>query len=149
MAAGRSETILAHSVTSLPQEQNVRNTDEDQASNVTSGQTISLGRRREARKDHQDLCSYEMLDATEEESAVIEQGTAFALNRSTEGILLLMRRAPQAKQLIEVPSSRQGWGGTVDVFGVRWTKTVPVEPFENLYLVGCQRMFGPCDNVSL
>lgn len=149
MATGRSETILAHSIMSLPQEQNVRVIDEDHASNVTSGLTIPLGRRREARKDHQDLCSYEMLDATEEESVVIEKGTAVALNGSTEGILLLMHRAPQAKQLIEVHSSRQGRGGTVDVFGVRWTKTIPVESFENLYLVGCQRMFGPCDDVSL
>jgi hypothetical protein len=129
--------------------QSVRNTDEDQASNVTSGQTISLERRSEARKNHLDLCSYEMLDATEEEPAVIEEGTAVALNRSTEGILLLMCRAPQAKQLIEVHSSRQGRDGTVDVFDVRWTKTVLVESFENLYLVGCQRMFGPCDKVSI
>jgi hypothetical protein len=148
MATGRSETILAYSVTSTEQEPNVRRTDVDQAPNVTPGLTISLGRKSEGRKDHQELCSYELLDASEEESAVIEQGTAVALNRSMEGILLLMRRAPQVKQLIEVHSSRQGWGGTVDVFGVRWTKTVPVESFENLYLVGCQRMFGPCDNVS-
>lgn len=148
MATGSSETLLAHSVTSIPQEQNVRNTDEDQASNVTLGQTIPLGRRREARKDHQDLCSYEMVDATEEEFPVIEQGTAFALNWSTEGILFLMRRVPRTNQLIEVHSSRQGWGGVVDVFGVRWTKVVPIESFENLYLVGCQRMFGPRDNVS-
>ncbi len=148
MERGRFETMLAHSVSSMPQEQNVRSTEEDQASHVTSGLTIPLGRRREARKDHQDLCSYEMLDATEEGSAVIEEGTAFALNRSTEGILLLMRRAPQVKHLIEVRSSRQGWGGTVDVFGVQWTKTIPVESFENLYLVGCRRMFGPCDDMS-
>ncbi len=148
MERGRFETMLAHSVSSMPQEQNVRSTEEDQASHVTSGLTIPLGRRLEARKDHQDLCSYEMLDATEEGSAVIEEGTAFALNRSTEGILLLMRRAPQVKHLIEVRSSRQGWGGTVDVFGVQWTKTIPVESFENLYLVGCRRMFGPCDDMS-
>ncbi|TKB75221.1 MAG: hypothetical protein E8D46_03630 [Nitrospira sp.] len=148
MERGRFETMLAHSVSSMPQEQNVRSTEEDQASHVTSGLTIPLGSRREARKDHQDLCSYEMLDATEEGSAVIEEGTAFALNRSTEGILLLMRRAPQVKHLIEVRSSRQGWGGTVDVFGVQWTKTIPVESFENLYLVGCRRMFGPCDDMS-
>jgi hypothetical protein len=118
-------------------------------SNVRSGQTIPLERRSEARKGHQDLCSYEMLDAKEGVSAVIEQGTAVALNWSAEGILLLMRRAPQAKHLIEVRSSRQGWGGTVDVYGVRWTETVPVESFENLYLVGCQRIFGPCDIVTL
>lgn len=54
MATGRSETILAHSVMSLPQEQNVRVIDEDHAANVTSGLTVPLGRRREARKDHQD-----------------------------------------------------------------------------------------------
>jgi hypothetical protein len=52
-----------------------------------------------------------MVDALEEESVFIEQETAFAFNRSTEGMLLFMRRAPHVKQLIEVHTLRSGWAG--------------------------------------
>jgi hypothetical protein len=45
-----------------------------------------------------------LFEAIDEESVVIEQGEAFALNQSKEGMLLLMGEAPQAKQLIEVHS---------------------------------------------
>ena len=148
MGTERSETISAHSMTSTGQGQNVRNTDVEQSSGVTSGLPIPLGRRREARKDHQDLCSYEMLDATEEESVVIEQGTAIALDRSIEGLRLFMRRAPRVEQMIEVRSPRLRWDRTVNVFVVRWTRPVQVESLGSLYLVGCRRMFGPCDDVS-
>jgi hypothetical protein len=85
-----------------------------------------------------------MVDALEEESVFIEQGTAFAFNRSTEGMLLFMRRAPHAKQLIEVHTLRSGWGRTANVFEIQWAKPVPVESFGDLYLVGCRRIFGPC-----
>ncbi len=46
--------------------------------------------RCEARMDSHCLCLYKVLEAIEEESVVIEQGKAIALNRSTKGILLFM-----------------------------------------------------------
>ena len=98
--------------------------------------------------DDRCLCSYEALKVLKGESVVIEQGTAVALNRSTEGMLLFMRQAPQPKQLIEVHTLRSGWGQTANVFEVRWARPVQVESFENLYLVGCQRIFGPCHYLS-
>ena len=90
------------------------------------------------------MCSYEVLEVIDETSVVIEQGEAFALNRSTEGMLLFMGRAPHAKQLIEVRTSRSGWGRTVNVFETRWARPVQVESLGDLYLVGCRRIFGPC-----
>jgi len=98
--------------------------------------------------DYRRMCSYEMVDALEEESFIIEQGETLALNRSTEGMLLFMRRAPHVKQLIEVHASRSGWGRTVSIFETRWAKPVPVEAQGNLNLVGCRRIFGPCHDLS-
>ena len=94
------------------------------------------------------MCSYEVFEAIDEESVVIEQGEAFALNRSAEGMLLFMGQVAHAKQLIEVHTPRSGWGRTANVFEVRWTRPIQVESLGNLYLVGCRRMFGPCHYLS-
>jgi hypothetical protein len=105
--------------------------------------TVRLERRGEARMDFRQSCSYEVLEAIEEESVVIRQGEAFALNRSKEGMLLLMGQALFDKQLFEVQNLISGSGWTMNVFETRWAKPVPVESFGELYLVGCQRIFGP------
>lgn len=104
---------------------------------------IPSERRREARKHYGRMCSYEMVDSIGEESVVIRQGEVFALNRSKEGMLILMGQALQKKQLIEVHSLRSESDQTVNVFEARWAKPVPVESFGNRYLIGCQRIFGP------
>lgn len=122
--------------------------DADHASAAVLGAAIDQGRRCEARTDYRRLCSYEVLEAIEEESVVIEQGEAVALNQSAEGILLFMRQAPHSKQLIEVHTSRSGWGKTINVFDVRWIRPVQVESFGNQYLVDCRRIFGPCHYLS-
>jgi hypothetical protein len=36
----------------------------------------------------------------------------------------------------------------VTVFEIRWTKPVRVESLGNLYLVGCQLIFGSCHYLS-
>jgi hypothetical protein len=139
------KAVPSHSTAVTRWEQNVGNKDVDQAPAMMQASAIPPGRRCEARMDYRCLCSYEVLEAIiEEESVVIEHGEAIALNRSTEGMLLFMRQAPHAKQLIEVHTPRYGWGRTVNVFETRWTRPVQVESFGSLYLVGCQRMFGPC-----
>ena len=102
MATHTLEEMLSHSAAARLQEQNVGNNDVVRASAVMPATTIPPGRRCEARMEYRGMCSYEVFEAIDEESVVIEQGEAFALNRSTEGMLLLMGEAPQAKQLIEV-----------------------------------------------
>jgi hypothetical protein len=105
--------------------------------------TVRLERRGEARIDFRQSCSYEVLEAIEEESVVIRQGEAITFNRSREGMLLLMGLALYDKQLFEVQSLQSGLGWTVNVFETRWARPVPVESLGELYLVGCQRIFGP------
>jgi hypothetical protein len=143
MATHRLEAMLSHSAAITRWEQNVGSNDIDQASAVMPATAIPPGRRWEARMNYRLMCSYEVL-AIEGKSVVIEQGEAFALNRSKEGILLLMGQASHAKQLIGVHSPRFGWDRTLNVFETRWAKPVPVGSLGTLYLVGCQRIFGPC-----
>jgi hypothetical protein len=112
------------------------------------GIAIDPGRRCEMRADYWRVCSYEVLEAIEEESVVIEKGKTVAVNRSTEGMLLFMRQAPHTKQLIEVHVLRGRCGRTMNVFNVRWFRPVQVESLGNLYLVGCRRIFGPCHYLS-
>ena len=109
---------------------------------------ISQGRRREARTDHCQMCSYELLEAVKEETAVIRYGEATMLNQSVEGMLLLMDRAPDMHQLFEVRTSRSRWARTVYIFEARWVRLLQVEQRGALYLVGCERIFGPCHYVS-
>lgn len=148
MATHTLEAMLSQSTAVTQREQNVGNNDVVQAPAVLPSTTIPPGRRCEARTEYRGMCSYEVLEAIEEESVVIEQGEAFVLNRSTEGMLLLMGQARHAKQLIEVHTPRSGWGRAANVFEVRWTRPVQVESFGNLHLIGCRRIFGPCHYLS-
>jgi hypothetical protein len=143
MATHTLEEMLSHCTAVPLQEQNVGDKDVEQGSAVMPATTIPLERRCEARMEYRCMCSYDMLEATEKESALIEQGVAFALNRSTEGMLLLMGQAPHSKQVIEVYAPRSRWSRTVNVFEARWTRPVQVESLGNLYLVGCRRTCGP------
>ena len=148
MATHTLDAIFSQYTAFTRQEQHVGIEGFDQTSGVMSAATILPGRRCEARMEYRCMCSYEVLEAIDEQSVFIGQGEAFALNRSTEGMLLLIALAPHAKQLIEVHTSRSGWGRTVNVFETRWAEPVQVEALGNLYLVRCRRMFGPCHDLS-
>jgi hypothetical protein len=148
MAMHIDEAMRSNFAAGTQRKQNIENKDVDLASAAMQATAIPPKRRCELRMDYRCLCSYEALKVLEGESVVIEQGTAFALNRSTEGMLLFMRQASQPKQLIEVHTLRSGWGRTANVFEVRWARPVQVESFESLYLVGCRRVFGPCHYLS-
>ena len=142
MATHTFEAMFSHSAAAPQRKQKVGNKDIDQVSVVTPVMATLPERRREARMDYRHMCSYAVFEPIEGKSVVIEQGEAFALNRSTEGILLLMGQAPHAKQLIELLTPRSGWGRTVTVFETRWVKPIQVESLGILYLVGCQRVFS-------
>ena len=144
MATHTFEATFSHSASVPPREKKLGNKDIDQVAVVTSAMVTLPERRREARMDYRHMCPYAMFKAIEGKPVIIEQGEAFALNRSKEGILLLMGQAPHAKQLIEVHAPRSGWGRTVTVFETRWVKSILVESLGSLYLVGCQRTFGSC-----
>ena len=143
MATHRFETMLSCSAATPGRGQNVGNNDVAQVTAEMPAATIPPERRGEARRDYRQMCSYEVLEAIGEKSVVIRQGEVFALNRSKEGMLLLMGQAPHKKQLIEVHSLRPGSDQTVNVFETRWARPVPVESLGNLYLVGCKGYSAP------
>jgi hypothetical protein len=148
MATRTLEKILSYSAAVTQREQKAASKDVDHRFTGVPPTASSLGRRCEARRGYRCLCSYEVLEAIEERSVVIEQGKAFACNQSTEGILLVMRRAPHEKQLIEVHTPCSGLYRTVIVFDVRWSRLLQVESVGSLFLVGCRRTFGPCHYLS-
>ncbi len=145
MATHISDEVLSHFVPVTKREQDVENKkDAGHASAVMPPKASSLQRRCEERKDYRYMCSYAIRAAIGGESVVIGEGGAFVVNRSKEGILLLMALVPQAKQLIEVHIAHSGWRKTLSIFEPRWTKLRQVESHGDIYLVGCRRKFGPC-----
>jgi hypothetical protein len=149
MATHISDEMLSHFVPVTKREQDVENKkDAGHASAVKPPKASFSQRRCEERKDYRHMCSYEIREAIGGESVVIGEGGAFVVNRSKEGILLLIALAPQAKQLIEVHISHSGWRKTLSIFEPRWTKLRQVESHGDLYLVGCRRKFGPCGYLS-
>jgi hypothetical protein len=119
--------------------QKVRNREVARASSVMAAASGSPERRCEARVEYRCMCSYDVLEACDEELVVVEQGEAFALNSSTEGMLLFLGQPFQEKQLIRVYSARSGWDRIGNVFEARWAKPIHMESLGNLYLVGCRR----------
>lgn len=100
-------------------------------------------RRREARVEEQNICTYELCESIDEESVVIQQGETYSLNRSLHGILLLMGYVPRKQQLLELHIPDSQWRRSMNLFEVKWTKPVYADSHGDLFLVGCRLMFGP------
>lgn len=100
-------------------------------------------RRREPRAEQWQPCTYEATESSGDETPVTQVGEAVALDRSQEGVLLLMERAPVPTKLLEVHTSQNLGRKTLLVFDVRWVKPVEVPAVGQYYLVGCRRTFGP------
>ncbi|MGH7180453.1 MAG: hypothetical protein ACREJN_00580 [Nitrospiraceae bacterium] len=136
------EALFPGNTTVTGQEQRERNRDVAPSSGVIPGAPILPERRCEVRVDYRCMCTYEIAEAIDEELAFIEQGEAFALNRSAGGILLIMGHARHVTQLIEVHTFHSRWGRTTTIYEARWAKPIQVESLGNLYLVGSRQIFG-------
>jgi hypothetical protein len=143
MAKYTLDAILSHYTAGTTRESNVGDKDIDQASAVMPASTIPPERRCEPRMEYRSMCSCKLLEAIEGESVLIEQGVAFTLNRSTEGMLLLMGQAPLAKQLIEVYTPRSRWSRTANVFEARWTRPVQLVHNDICTWLNCRRHSTP------
>jgi hypothetical protein len=123
--------------------QKVRNEEVTQASGMAPVATVSPERRCGARVEYRCICSYEVLDVFNEGLVVVQQGEAFVLNRSRDGILLFLGQPFREEQLIRVDIACSGWDRIGSVFEPRWTKPIHVESLGSLYLVGCRRISPP------
>lgn len=105
---------------------------------------LRCGERVESRCE----CAYEVQDVVDGAPVVVKKGEAMTLNRSDEGVLLVMKQAPRVNQMIEVHTSRSAWRRTASVYEARWTKPVHIASLGDVHLVGCRRVAGPCQYVS-
>ena len=99
--------------------------------------------RLEERRILWHACYYELIKGLGEESIISHRGRAFALNISSEGILVLMDQAPQVQQLLEIhtPSSKRNH--ILTLFEVCWSRQIQVGVHDCKYLAGCRLTFGP------
>jgi hypothetical protein len=102
-----------------------------------------LARRQEHRVSEQRLCTYVLCESIDEAGVVIQEGEAYSLNRSPHGFMLLMGYSPNAKQMLELHIPETQWRRSLNLYEVRWTKPVSIETRGELFLVGCQLVFGP------
>jgi len=100
-------------------------------------------RRREARGHEAKMCTYGLCEPIGSGQVVIQQGSAYCINRSQHGILVLMGDCPHENQLLEVHFSESQWRYSMNVYEVRWTKPVTIEAQGDLYLTGCELLFRP------
>ena len=125
------------------QAQKMRNREVPEASGLMSAASGLPERRCGVRVEYGRMCSYEVLDVFDEGLVVVQQGEAFVLNRSRDGILLLLGQPFREEQLIRVDIACSGRDRIGSVFEPRWTKPIHVESLGSLYLVGCRRISPP------
>jgi hypothetical protein len=102
-----------------------------------------VSRRHEYRGSEQRVCTYTLCESIDEAGVVVQEGEAYSLNRSPQGIMLLMGYSPNAKQLLELHIPEAQWRRSLNLYEVQWTKAVSIESRGDLYLVGCKLVFGP------
>ena len=86
-------------------------------------------------------CAYELI-GRQGSDAAIARGTAFSLNVSSEGILLLLDLQPQPRQLLELHNPALKGRHAVTLFEIRWATKLPLWTARQRYLVGCHLTFG-------
>jgi hypothetical protein len=113
-----------------------------------AGESVSLKPGVDLRKACREVksrpCSYQMVEQLASEAVVIQTGQAITINQSAGGMLLMMSNAPEAGRYLEIHTGPTVGRRAAYLLEVRWTKPIPIELEGKLYLVGCQRTFGPC-----
>ncbi len=107
-----------------------------------SKEEVCPSRRREARVNEQKVCGYSLCKSVDGRHVNIEQGEVYCINRSENGILVLMGSRPRTRQLLELHVAETQKEYSLSLYEVQWTKTLPVETQGELFLAGCRLVFG-------
>lgn len=101
-------------------------------------------RRQDRREILLETCTYELFEARGCETLAYERGEAYTLNRSRDGIMLLMDHAPRASQYLEVHTEGPMGRHEVSVCEVAWTRPLQIRSDNEYHMVGCHRVMEPC-----
>ena len=102
-----------------------------------------LSRRGEMRVNETRLCTYSLSEPVDQDQVSLLQGEAYCVNRSRQGLLVMMGDQPRPGQMLEVHQRESSWRYSAAVYEVRWTSVLPIESQGELYLVGCRLVFQP------
>jgi hypothetical protein len=87
-------------------------------------------------------CSYFLTDTSNPGSVRYLQGNALSINVSSGGMLLLVGHPAQERQILEIRVPTPA-GTTIPTLAeVRWSKSIPVEEGESLWLAGVRFLFA-------
>lgn len=89
-------------------------------------QFLDKGAEREHRREPREACfvpcSYSMVQVDGQGAVTMTSGQAISLNRSGEGLLLLLGLVPSGAQYLEILTMQTFGRRAVSIFEVRWTK---------------------------
>ncbi len=81
-------------------------------------------------------CCYFLTDTSDPGSVRYLQGDALSINVSSGGMLLLVGHPTRERQILEIRVPTPAGTTAPTLAEVRWTKPIPVEEGESLYLAG-------------
>jgi hypothetical protein len=99
-------------------------------------------RRFDQRFSVRSLCSFKLMETNGSGPTMTQQGAAYSLNVSADGILLLLDREPLIQQLVEIHNSQVSSQEVATLFEVRWVKALPIGSIRPRHLAGCRLAFG-------
>ena len=90
-----------------------------------------------------EYCSYELSESLWDDVIAIHNGEALSVNRSREGMMLLMDQCPPVKQVFEIEVPASARGKITRFVEVYWTRQLPIEEtLSRRYLVGVKFLLG-------
>lgn len=106
-------------------------------------QSAEPDRRGEQRQPQIQPCFYQLSRIAGRDIVEFSDGHALALNAGPRGLLLLMPRPPERRQVFEVRTPTSGEERAVKLVETCWTKEVTFGDSGKVYLVGVKSLFEP------
>jgi hypothetical protein len=100
--------------------------------------------RRERKRRHEiQPCYYQLSRIAGRDIIEFSDGHALSLNASKGGLLLLMPRLPERRQVFEVQTPSSGEERAVKLVETCWTRELTFGDRGKVYLVGVRSLFEP------
>ena len=99
-------------------------------------------RRKTARRPCRLVCPFELMRRVDNSTVQLMKGFGHAINRSVEGILLLLPEPATKQQVVEIQAPSDGTTlQSAKLVEVCWARPIPVNGRSKLYLAGTRFLF--------